>query len=72
VSLLWVLPASFTALLLAFSQTVAFYGGEGFHLLAVRLVNIGRRLYFDFFYPDAPLHVYCVFRAIVIAHSDAS
>jgi uncharacterized membrane protein len=56
--LLWVLLASLTALLLAFSQTVAFYGDEGFHLLAARLVNAGRRLYLDFFYPHAPLYVY--------------
>jgi len=56
--LLWVLLASLTALLLAFSQTVAFYGDEGFHLLAARLVNTGRRLYLDFFYPHAPLYVY--------------
>jgi len=57
-SLLWVLLASLTALLLAFSQTVAFYGDEGVHLLAARLVNTGRRLYLDFFYPHAPLYVY--------------
>ena len=56
--LLWVLLASLTTLLLAFSQTVAFYGDEGFHLLAARLVNTGRRLYLDFFYPHAPLYVY--------------
>ena len=56
--LLWVLLASLTALLLAFSQTVAFFGDEGFHLLAARLVNAGKRLYLDFFYPHAPLYVY--------------
>lgn len=52
------LLASLTALLLAFSQSVAFYGDEGFHLLAPRRVNTGRRLYLDFFYPHAPLYVY--------------
>ena len=55
---LWVLLASVTALLLAFSQTAAFFGDEGFHLLAAQLVNTGRRLYLDFFYPHAPLFAY--------------
>jgi len=55
---LWVLLASVTALLLGVSQTVAFYGDEGFHLLAARLVNTGRRMYLDFFYPHPPLYVY--------------
>ena len=55
---LWVLLASVTALLLRVSQRVAFYGDEGFHLLAARLVNAGRRVYLDFFYPHALLYVY--------------
>ncbi len=56
--LLWVLLGSLTAALLAFSQTVALYGDEGFHLLAARLVTTGKRPYLDFFYPHAPLYIY--------------
>ena len=40
---LWVLVATLTAVLFGFSQTVAFYGDEGVHLLAARLVNDGKR-----------------------------
>ncbi len=58
--LLWVLLGSLTALLLGFSQTAAFFGDEGFHLLAARLVNAGKRVYLDFFYPHAPLYVYVI------------
>ncbi len=57
---LWALLASLAVLLLGFSQTVAFFGDEGFHLLAARLVNAGKRMYLDFFYPHAPLYVYLI------------
>jgi len=58
--LLWALLASLAALLLGFSQTAAYFGDEGFHLLAARLVNAGKRLYLDFFYPHAPLYAYLI------------
>jgi 4-amino-4-deoxy-L-arabinose transferase-like glycosyltransferase len=55
---LWALIAALTAVLLGFSQTVAFFPDEGFHLLAARLVNAGKRPYLDFFYQHAPLWIY--------------
>jgi 4-amino-4-deoxy-L-arabinose transferase-like glycosyltransferase len=55
---LWLLAAGLTALLVGFSQTLAFYPDEGFHLVAARLVNDGKQPYLDFFYPHAPLWVY--------------
>jgi hypothetical protein len=44
--------------LLAFSQTLAWYGDEGFHLLAASLVGAGRIPYRDFFYQHPPLFPY--------------
>jgi hypothetical protein len=44
--------------LLIYSQTGAFAWDEGFHLLAAKLVKIGRRPYLDFVHAQAPLNAY--------------
>ena len=54
----WVVLAALSAVLLAFSQTLAWYGDEGFHLLAAQLIIAGKKPYVDFFYPQAPLYAY--------------
>ena len=53
-----VLAATTAGGLLFFSQTLAFHGDEGFHLLAAWLTNTGRRPYVDFFYQHPPLFLY--------------
>ena len=50
--------ALFTAALLVYSQTRAFTGDEGFHLLAAQLIGSGMRPYLDFFFPQTPLNAY--------------
>jgi hypothetical protein len=42
--------------LVIYSQSVAYFGNESFHLLAAKLINAGRRPYADFFYQHAPLY----------------
>ncbi len=44
--------------LLFYSQTAAFTGDEGFHLLAAQLIDKGRRPYIDFAFPQTPLNAY--------------
>lgn len=44
--------------LLVYSQTLAYFGNEGFYLLAAQLVLAGKRPYVDFFYQHAPLGAY--------------
>jgi len=44
--------------ILAFSQVGFFWGDEGFHLLAARLVLSGKAPYLDFFYQHPPLFPY--------------
>ncbi|HWC97976.1 MAG TPA: hypothetical protein VG456_14540 [Candidatus Sulfopaludibacter sp.] len=46
--------AAYTAALLVYSQTWAFTGDEGFHLLAAQLIRSGMRPYLDFFFPQTP------------------
>jgi hypothetical protein len=41
-----------------YSQTVAFTGDEGFHLLAAQLIDDGKRPYIDFCFPQTPLNAY--------------
>ena len=48
----------YTAGLLVYSQTRAFTGDEGFHLLAAQLIHSGMRPYLDFFFPQTPLNAY--------------
>ena len=44
--------------LVLYSQTLAFAWDEGFHLLAAKLVSIGRKPYLDFVHAQAPLNAY--------------
>jgi 4-amino-4-deoxy-L-arabinose transferase-like glycosyltransferase len=44
--------------LMVYSQTSAFTGDEGFHLLAAQLIDDGRRPYIDFCFPQTPLNAY--------------
>ncbi len=55
---LWAALVALSAGLLLFSQTFAFHGDEGFHLLAAQLINAGKRPYLDFFYQHVPLYAY--------------
>jgi hypothetical protein len=55
---LWVAAAAVAACLLAYSQLVAYFGNESFHLLAAQLINAGKRPYLDFFYQHVPLYAY--------------
>lgn len=50
--------AAFAAVLIAYSQTWAYTGDEGFHLLAAQLIRHGMRPYLDFCFPQAPLNAY--------------
>jgi len=56
--LLWVVIATFLVALLAYSQAVAYFGNESFHLLAAQLINTGKKPYLDFFYQHPPLFIY--------------
>ena len=44
--------------LIAYSQTIAYYKDEGFDLLAAQLVVAGKKPYLDFFYQHTPLFTY--------------
>jgi hypothetical protein len=48
----------FTAILIAYSQTWAFTGDEGFHLLAAQSILRGMRPWIDFCFPQAPMDAY--------------
>src|SRR5579872_2894690 len=50
--------ALFAAVLLAYSQTIAFAWDEGFHLLTAQLIKSGKRPYIDFCFPQTPLNAY--------------
>jgi hypothetical protein len=50
--------ALYTAALLVYSQTLAYTGDEGFHLIAAQLIRAGMRPYIDFMFPQAPLNAY--------------
>ena len=54
----WVVPAMLLAGLVAYSQAVAYFGNESFHLLAAQLINAGKKPYLDFFYQHTPLFIY--------------
>ncbi len=56
--LLWIVLAVFTIGLLAYSQSVAYFGNESFHLLAAQLINAGKKPYLDFFYQHPPFFAY--------------
>jgi hypothetical protein len=55
---LWAVVAALSAGLLVYSQTVAYFGDECFHLVAAQLINAGKRPYLDFFYQHVPLYAY--------------
>lgn len=55
---LLIVVAAITAGLLAYSQTLAHHGDEGFHLLAAQLILAGKRPYLEFFYQHVPLYAY--------------
>lgn len=55
---LWGVAAAVSAGLLVFSQTLAFWGDEGWYLLGTHLVQAGYRPYSDFFYCQVPLYAY--------------
>jgi hypothetical protein len=46
------------AALVTYSQAVAYFGNEPFHLLAAQLINAGKKPYLDFFYQHTPLFIY--------------
>ncbi|HEV2446792.1 MAG TPA: hypothetical protein VGS58_12755, partial [Candidatus Sulfopaludibacter sp.] len=48
----------FAAVLIAYSQTWAYTGDEGFHLLAAQLIRRGMRPWVDFCFPQAPLNAW--------------
>lgn len=56
--LIWIAPATIGIALLAYSQAVAYFGNESFHLLAAQLINVGKKPYLDFFYQHTPLFIY--------------
>ena len=56
--LLWFALLIVVAGLVLFSQTWAWYGDEGFHLLASQLILLGEKPYVDFFYPQTPIWPY--------------
>src|SRR5262249_25063878 len=55
---LWVALLILVAGLVLFSQTWAWYGDEGFHLLASQLINSGKKPYVDFIFPQTPIWAY--------------
>jgi hypothetical protein len=50
--------ALFALGIVVFSQTRSFFWDEGFHILAARLIQTGKRPYLDFFFPQTPLNAY--------------
>lgn len=50
--------SALVAALLAYSQSVAYFGNESFHLLASQLINAGKTPYQEFFYQHPPLFIY--------------
>ena len=55
---LWLFVGLLTAGGVVFSRTRTFSPDEGFHLLAAKLINSGRKPYLDFFYQHPPLYPY--------------
>jgi len=57
---MWLTVAILTVALLAYSQSVAYFGNEPFHLLAAQLINSGETPYLDFFYQHPPFFAYLI------------
>ena len=57
---LWLcaLLALYAALLITYSQTIAFTFDESYHLLAAQLIGDGHTPYLDFCFPQTPLNAY--------------
>ncbi|MBV8073013.1 MAG: hypothetical protein JO270_24145 [Acidobacteriaceae bacterium] len=53
-----------TAGLLVYAETMAFVWDEGFHLIAAQLINLGKKPYIDFCFPQTLLNAY--FNAAVL------
>src|SRR5690349_15916726 len=56
--LLYAALGIFAAVLILYSQTRAYTGDEGFHLLAAMLIRRGMTPWIDFCFPQAPLGAY--------------
>jgi|SRR5215813_10882454 len=52
------ISGALTVGLLAYSQSVAYFGNEPFHLLAAQLIKSGESPYLDFFYQHPPFFAY--------------
>lgn len=46
------------AVLMIYSQTFAYTGDEGFHMVAAQMILAGKRPYLDFCFPQTPLEAY--------------
>ncbi|MEP6715112.1 MAG: hypothetical protein ABJC09_06035, partial [Terriglobia bacterium] len=55
---LYLILALYATALLIYSQTRAFSWDESYHLLAAQLINLGRKPYIDFCFPQSPLSAY--------------
>lgn len=55
---LWLVLLTLTGGLVLFSQTLAWYGDEGVHLLASQLIVSGKKPYLDFIFPQTPIWAY--------------
>ncbi|MFN2603298.1 MAG: ArnT family glycosyltransferase [Gemmatimonadaceae bacterium] len=53
-----VVLAAVSTLLVVWSLTHAYVGDESFHLLAAKLIAVGKKPYVDFFYQHPPVFVY--------------
>lgn len=47
-----------TFVYIVYSQTRAYFGDEGFHMLSAQLISKGRLPYLDFFFPQTPLNAF--------------
>jgi 4-amino-4-deoxy-L-arabinose transferase-like glycosyltransferase len=56
----WLIITILTIALLTYSQLVAYFGNEPFHLLAAQLINSGETPYLDFFYQHPPFFAYLI------------
>ncbi len=55
---LFAVLAGLCALLVYYSQSIAFGWDAGFHLLAAQMINDGKRPYLDFCFPQTPLNAW--------------
>jgi hypothetical protein len=55
---LWAFCGVLLLVLIGFAETGYWAGDEGYHLVAAKLINAGKRPYVDFFYQQVPLFPY--------------